>query len=332
MTAALRHRTMGAWRAALLVAALCCGSLRAQELRLGIIGTDSTHATEFTRLLNDATAKEHVTGARVVAVYRGGNPALDLSRNRIEGITAQLTSTWKLPLVAHIQDLCPIVDGLLLLSVDPSLRQQEFQEALACGKPVFVDKPLAPDLRTAERMAKAAQQAHVPWFSASSLRFGPVGELRQMTLRGADVWGPGALRGDYALDLAWYGIHSIEMLYGAMGAGAQSVSRVHTKDCDVLTIVWGDGRVGVVHLVRPDMAFGIAALTADGRSLALNNVAIDYAPLLREIVAFVRDRKSPTPAEETLEEFALMDAAQRSSRAGGVPMAVAANGAEDAAR
>ena len=39
----------------------------AADLRLGIIGTDTSHVTAFTKLLNDPTAHGHVEGARVVA-------------------------------------------------------------------------------------------------------------------------------------------------------------------------------------------------------------------------------------------------------------------------
>jgi len=35
----------------------------AEELRLGIIGLDTSHVTAFTRLLNDPTHKDHVPGA-----------------------------------------------------------------------------------------------------------------------------------------------------------------------------------------------------------------------------------------------------------------------------
>jgi hypothetical protein len=41
----------------------------ATDLRLGIIGTDTSHVVEFTKLLNDASNPDHVPGARVVAVF-----------------------------------------------------------------------------------------------------------------------------------------------------------------------------------------------------------------------------------------------------------------------
>ena len=49
-------------------------TLMAADLRLGIIGTDTSHATAFTKILNDSAAPDHVPGARVIAAYKGANP------------------------------------------------------------------------------------------------------------------------------------------------------------------------------------------------------------------------------------------------------------------
>ena len=60
---------------------LCLAAMPA-DLRLGIIGTDTSHAIEFTRILNDASAQGHVPGAHGVADYKGGSPDLPVSSTR----------------------------------------------------------------------------------------------------------------------------------------------------------------------------------------------------------------------------------------------------------
>jgi len=119
------------------------------EIRLGIIGVDTSHATEFARILNDGAAKDHVAGARVVAAYAGGSPDIAASRDRLDGFRRELQERWKIPFVQRIKDLCPLVDGLLLESVDGRTHLPQFREAAACGKPVFIDKPLASTLEDA---------------------------------------------------------------------------------------------------------------------------------------------------------------------------------------
>ncbi len=282
----------------------------AQPLHLGIIGTDSSHAVEFTRLLNDASAPDHVPGATVVAAYRGGSPRLALSRDRIERFTQQIERR-SIPFVQSIQELCPRVDGLLLLSVDPELRPAEFRQAIACNKPIFVDKPFAPTLKDALRMARLAHENNVAWFSASAMRYVVTDLPHDAT--SAEVWGPGDLGEHYRLDLAWYGIHSIEALYGIFGSGVESVSRVHTPNTDVLTMTWRDGRTGTVRLVRPDEPFG-AQVFQPGLPPVQKVLSIRYSALVSAIVEFIRTKQSPVSVPETLEIFSVMDASQHSLR------------------
>lgn len=310
------HSRAAVYLVALL--SLCVLPCRASDLRIGLIGTDSSHAVEFTRMLNDVTAGDHVPGARVVAAFRGGSTRLALSRDRVAAYTAELSSRWNVLLVPRIDALCSQVDGLMVLSVDPDTRDREFREAAQCGKPVFIDKPFAPALQNAQAMARFANTHHVVWFSASALRFTSLGPVRD-DVRGADIWGPGALGQDYPLDLSWYGIHSIELLYAVMGPGVRSVTRTHTASADIITAVWKDGRIASVHLVRPDLNFGLVTFHSTSGATVLSPIPIDYGPLLRAVINFIRVKAPPVIPAETLEIFAFMDAAQRSLAHGGVP-------------
>ncbi len=54
-----------------------------QEVRVGIIGLDTSHSTAFTKILNDAQAASDVAGFRVVAAYPKGSPDIASSVSRI---------------------------------------------------------------------------------------------------------------------------------------------------------------------------------------------------------------------------------------------------------
>ena len=56
--------------------------LHAADLRLGIIGTDTSHVIAFAKALNDPAAPDHVAGARIAA-YKEGSPELKESGSRI---------------------------------------------------------------------------------------------------------------------------------------------------------------------------------------------------------------------------------------------------------
>ena len=51
----------------------------AHELRVGLIGLDTSHVPAFTKRLNDAKDPEHVPGAHVVAGFPGASKDFHLS-------------------------------------------------------------------------------------------------------------------------------------------------------------------------------------------------------------------------------------------------------------
>lgn len=127
--------------ATLLASTAFAFAAHAADLRLGIIGTDTGHAPDFTKLLNDPTDPKHVAGAHVVIAYKGGSPDIDESRDRVEKYAADLRDKYQVKFVDHITDMCSAVDGILLESVDGRPHLAQFKEAVKCGKPVFIDKP-----------------------------------------------------------------------------------------------------------------------------------------------------------------------------------------------
>jgi hypothetical protein len=307
----------------LLLVGICwCGQLASADLRLGIIGTDTSHVIAFTKALNDPAAPDRVAGARVVAAYKGGSPDVKESSSRVEQFADQLRGTYGVRFADTIGDLCGQVDGILLESVDGRTHLAQMKEAVKCGKPVFIDKPLASTLTDAREIARIASAAGVPWFSASSLRYGELGALAKAPVKGVLAWGPGPFEEHQALDLSWYGIHAAEILFTLMGPGCAEVARSTAAMADVVTCRWKDGRLGSIRVDRPYSKFGAVAFRENNDVQALPAIKVDYLPLLREIVQFMATRKPPVANSETLEIFEFLDAAQRSREKGGAPMPI----------
>jgi predicted dehydrogenase len=232
-----------------------------------------------------------------------------------------LRDKWKIAIVDDIPKLCRMVDGVLLESVDGRTHLNQAKPVFAAGKPVFIDKPLAASYRDAKEIARLASQAGVPWFSSSSLRFwGETQRLRNPggsgRILGYSVYGPSPTEPHHP-DLMWYGIHAVEMLYTLMGTGCESVSHTSTEDEDVAVGKWKGGRLGVMRGFRSGLyAYGVTAFT-DKAVLNSAPQPFSYRPLLVEIAKFLRTRVPPVSADETLEIFAFMQAAEISKAEGG---------------
>jgi hypothetical protein len=290
----------------------------AADLRLGIIGTDTSHVIAFTRLLNEASAAQHVPGARVVAAFKGGG-SKDLadSYQRVDKFAEELRTKWNVEMVSDIPSLCQKVDGVMIESVDGRQHLEQVKQALASGKPLWIDKPLASSLADAREILRLAKNVGVPWFSASSLRYGKdVDSLKFPDATGAVAWGAGPLGRDQ-LDLAYYAIHVVELLYAVLGPGCEEVARTHTDAADVIVGKWRGGRIGEVRALRPDSDYGALIFRAGGKTAVSPNIDDSYRPLVMEIVKFFQTKQPPVPNEETLEVIEFMAAAQRSMTLGG---------------
>jgi len=299
-------------------------------LRAGIIGLDTSHVTAFTQVLNNPAVKGDLAGIRIVAAFPGGSPDLPASRDRVAGFTKTLKDKYKVEIVDSIEALLPKVDVVLLESVDGRPHLEQVKPVLKAGKPVFIDKPVAGSLADAIQIFDLARENKVPCFSSSSLRFDPtvmgvskdpkVGEVL-----GCFTYGPCELQKPQLPDLFWYGVHGIEALFTVMGPGCESVTRVHTEDTDLVTGVWKDGRVGTYRGLRVDKkgfnGFGLVAFGRKG--VVSEKVGAGYEPLLLEMARFFRTGKPPVTAEETIELFAFMEAADESKRRGGTPVKIA---------
>ncbi|MCC6367388.1 MAG: Gfo/Idh/MocA family oxidoreductase [Bryobacterales bacterium] len=300
------------------------GSLAtAADLRLGLVGTDTSHVTAFARLLNDASSSGHVPGARIVAAYKGGMPDNATSAKYIEQYTEELRSKWGVGIVPEIADLCAKVDGILLTSVDGRPHLKEARQIFTCRKPVWIDKPLASTLEDAREIARLANESGVKWWTSSSLRFtGMITSLKVDGITGVMTWGPGPLEPHHHLDLSWYAIHPIEMLYALMGTGCVEVTRTYTEGADVIVGRWKDGRIGTVRAARPYGPYGAVVFREKDALQSDPKAPLGYRDMVVEIVRFFQTGVVPVPVEESLEIFAFMDAALRSKLSGGQPQAL----------
>jgi hypothetical protein len=285
-------------------------------LRLGIIGLDTSHVIEFTKMFNDPANPEHVPGATIVAAFKGGSPDIRESWSRVDGYTNQLRDKWNIKIVDDIPTLSTMVDAVLIESNDGRKHLEQVKLVLPSRKPIFVDKPLAADYHDAREILRLAKEAGVPLFSASSLRWWEETQRLKNApetagIIGCDAYGPCHLEAHHT-DLTWYGIHVVEAVYTIMGTGCVSVNRVHTEDSDIVVGTWKDGRVAIVRGTRKGpYAFGI---TVFGKKAILKSEdkKSDYRPMLVEMVKFFQTGVSPVNPDETLEMFAFMQAADLS--------------------
>ena len=301
------------------VAALLSTPLMADDLRLGIIGLDTSHSEQFTLRLNDPANPNHIPGARVVVAFPGGSPDIEESKTRVEGFTATVRDKFGVRIVGSVAEACKDVDAVLLLSLEGRPRLEQMRQIIAAGKPVFMDKPVAVSLKDAVEIYKLAGAAQVPLFSASAVRWYPgvleVANAEPTPARSVISYGPAHVLPHHP-DLFFYGIHPAEALFTVMGSGCVSVIRTTTPSESIVTGVWTGGRTGTLQAIH-EGAMGYKLIRFGDKQITEQKSEGDYTPMLREIVKFFQTKQAPIAPKQTLEIYAFMAAAEESKHRDG---------------
>ncbi|MGB7345798.1 MAG: Gfo/Idh/MocA family oxidoreductase [Pirellulaceae bacterium] len=295
------------------------------EIRLGIIGLDTSHVTAFTKSFNAEPALPEMQNCRVVAAYPHGSREIESSYSRIPKYTEELRDL-DVEIVDSIDALLAKVDGVLLETNDGTLHLEQALKVFQAGKPVFIDKPAGAQLSEVVAIYRAAKHYNVPMFSSSSLRYskgaqeirdGKIGDVH-----GCSAYSPCSLEPSHSR-LFWYGIHGVELLFTCMGSGCDSVSMTITDDADVAVGRWSDGRIGVFRGIRKGKA-GYGGMAFGSKAIADIGKYDGYQPLAIEIAKFFRTQQVPIDANETINLYAFMAAAEQSVANGGASVSIAA--------
>lgn len=282
-------------------------------LRIGLIGLDTSHAGSFTEVLNGPNSRE--PAARVVCAFPGGTPDWEMSWSRIEGITAQVKALG-VEIVPTPEAVARDSDLIFITEVDGRMHPDLLERVAAQGKPVFVDKPFATNVKDATRMLDLAKAHDIPLMSCSALRYAEaltkaLADESGGAITGVDVFGPMALQ-DAAPGLLWYGVHGMEIIVRVMGIGCREIQAINNgENGEVHTMTWGDGRLATYRGLRKSHS-GFGAVIHREKSFQLIDMAAGgqsyYVGMLDAILRCLPAGRSDVPAAEMLEVVRLMEA------------------------
>jgi hypothetical protein len=137
---------------------LCAAEPSADELRIGIIGLDTPHSANFTKIINGPEATDEFAMCRVVAAYPRGSRDITASLESVPQITQQVQGLG-VEIVPSIDALLKRIDCVLLESNDGRVHLEQALPVLRMRKPVFIDKPIAGSLADTVAIFEAADES-----------------------------------------------------------------------------------------------------------------------------------------------------------------------------
>lgn len=265
-------------------------------LKIGIVGSDNSHAIAFSRLCNAKKGDDglRVSGARVTHLF-----GLKEDRNR------EVAEAGHIPnVVADPTEMMGQVDAVLVVFRHGDLHARYALPFVKAGVPTFVDKPLACSVADARRLVNAARKNDTPLTSFSTVRYaGDIVKLikavkARRPLTGGLVYGPADATSQYG-GLIFYGIHAVEVMLEVFGYEAASVRAVRTKAGVVADVTYRDGAtVSLQFITKGARGFGVLAHTQKGHVYQELDLSTCYRDGFRVFSRMFKTGKWPlTPAQ-----------------------------------
>lgn len=281
--------------------------------RIGIVGSDNSHAERFPELTNlpDQPADKHVDGAQVVALF-----GLDPVR------TEQVATKTRIPkIVSDPKEMLGMVDAVMVVFRHGGLHRQYAEPFIKAGIPTFIDKPLAASPADAEAIVELAQRTGTPITSFSTLRYATgvpefvKGMAEIAPVRTAIVTSP-ADRGSEYGGLVFYAIHASELLLEMIGPGIEEVQAAQYGQNVMAVMGHKSGILCALNLIASGYGFDMMAYGDKGRRKIEVDASTCYREGFKVFLEMLRTGKPPLPYDEMVESVRIIDAVERSLQAG----------------
>jgi len=314
----------------------------ADPVRVGLLGIDNFGSIAYTEFLNKPHAEGVFEGVCVVAAYPVISETYPDSEKLQEQWKAQLLTLYQNPkdpkdavppieMVGSIDELLKKCDAVMIFSMDGTKHLAQATPVLKAGKRLFISRPIASSPEDAVAIFKLAAETKTPCWASSQHRFsGGFSGMRNHPevgqVLGCDVYGGWTVNAP-AADQFTRPLHSLETMYAIMGPGVVSVTCTSTPITELITATWKDGRVGTYRGIKEGAVKYSATVFGDkgvstagiyGHGVPVKGVVptddkyVGYEGLAIEMAKFLKGGPAPVSPAETLEIFALMQAAEES--------------------
>ncbi len=208
-----------------------------------------------------------------------------------------------------VHELLNSVDAVMVIAADDA----RFHEIvcplpLASGKPVYVDKTFAHNLKAAKELFDIAEAHSTPVFSSSAQRYCQhvIDYLHACTepTRFMSTVGPHSLEN--------YAVHQLEPIIAIMGTGVKRMKAFAVGNAVTqLTLDYGDGRLAsFTQTPQPWAEFNFMVSDGEAGRRLHSDDSNFYENLMKVILDFFVSGIPPVAKEETLEIISLIETAK----------------------
>lgn len=282
-------------------------------VRIGIIGSDNSHAVAFSKLFNTEEGRDLAPADhKVVAIY-----GTDDARNK------EVAELGRIDYIADKpEDMMGKVDAVMVVWRHGDLHAPHALPFIEAGIPTWVDKPFAIKVEDAKAMIDAARRNNTPLTGGSTIKHAldtqaikavvnAEGGRSIKPLVAGTINYYAALENEYG-GLYFYGSHLAEMTMSIFGYDARSV--VATENAgNVAAVVKYDGFHVVMNFLEKARGGNyVLAFGEKGTILREMDHTTTYRQGMVNFLEMLRTGSAPFPLEHLLLPVVLLQAVTRS--------------------
>lgn len=276
-------------------------------MKIGIIGSDNSHAKVFAKALN---VENHPEYAKDQISHIWGTDAAETDDKVTEG---------KIPNVAqNSTDMIGEIDAAILVLRHGGLHLQHALPYLEAKVPLFVDKPLTTTTADARALLEQADKFQAPMTSFSTVRFdSSIQNLKNSlpefgAVTSGDVGGIIVPTSAQYGGMIFYGIHVTEMLLELFGYGVEKIFATEVNG-NTIAIASYPEAVVTMHFLGQSSYFFSATVHGKEKSIYQKADTGDNFPQgLKRIMEMFRTGKTNLTAEQLFEPVAIHEAIEKS--------------------
>jgi len=276
-------------------------------MKIGIIGSDNSHAKVFAKALNVENHPEYAAD-RITHIW-----GIDAAETTDKVTDGQIPN-----MAAHSTDMIGQIDAAILVLRHGGLHLQYALPYLEARIPIFIDKPLTTTTADARVLLEQVDKFQVPMTSFSTVRYDSSIQKIKTSLAefgkvsSGDVAGIIVPTSTQYGGMIFYGIHVTEMLLELFGYGVEKIYATEVKG-NTLAIASYPDAVVTLHFLSEASYFFSATLHGKEQSIYQKADTGDNFPQgLKRIMEMFRTGKKELTYAQLFEPVAIHAAIEKS--------------------
>lgn len=289
-------------------------------IRIGIVGTENSHAMAFAKYFNLADAK---TGKR---------PYEDI---RVTAIMGSEESTRKIVDTVGVDTVCTsaeemaqIVDAVMIVNQKGSVHCDYAMPFVEKGMPIFVDKPFTSDVAQAEELYAKMQEYGCKVMGGSGCKYAEgIVEAAQLVskLRQEGTLVSGSMNFMMIMDsehdgIYFYAPHLVEMALAAFGNDVKALQAVRNGSSMMVNFLYENDTVAL-HFNRDGLQYATMLYTTKeyyciDSKIDIFNIYDTYAHEAGLFAEMIYGRCEPLPKQMLIKPVQIVAAIEQSLKTG----------------